>query len=342
MFKLAGFRLFTAFIAYAGAILSAIGAPSLSSLETQFALLGERSYLAPRDALYQLSKFKLSHPALSLRHQALVYENTSRAKWNAKDFPGALHEATLLTALGKAHGDKTIECLGLLQQIYAYWMMGKIQKAYALVHQAEQFPPSTISVPAQVKVLMTTAQAQAEQRSTQAAQRTIAKAVRVAATSNDDAVLFLATRFQANLAVTAHDLPLALASVDRLLALGRKSPFGERLVRARQVEYAVATAAGLTARASQAMAESIALMRSLHLDEALGSTLIDYAQFQLKRNLASEAAALSAEALSMETVTSNTQLLRDGLKTHRKRILCIKDEPRAMCIMASDTSSRCS
>jgi len=34
--------------------------------------------------------------------------------------------------------------------------------------------------------------------------------------------------------------------------------------------------------------------------------------------------------------------VRDGLKTHRKRILCIKDEPRAMCIMASDTSSRSS
>lgn len=34
--------------------------------------------------------------------------------------------------------------------------------------------------------------------------------------------------------------------------------------------------------------------------------------------------------------------LRDCLKTHRKRILCSNDEPRAMYIMACETSSRCS
>jgi diguanylate cyclase (GGDEF)-like protein len=306
MFGFAARKLLAALTLCAGVMLSAVCAP-LPSLDPQFALLAERSYLAPQESIYRLTKLRLAHPVLSVHHQALLYENMSRAKWNAKDFPGALHEATLLTALGRQYGDYTIECLGLLQQVYAHWMMGKIQKAYAFARQAEQIPASALSKNAQVKLLITMAQVQAEEGSIRAALSTSGEAVRVAATIDDEAAQFLATKFQTNLALTAHDTPLALSGADRLLALGRKSPYRERMVRARNIEYAVAAVAGLTIRAGEAMEESIALMRKLDLDEALGGALIDYADFQLKRNFAKEAIALSGEALTMETVLSNPQ-----------------------------------
>jgi diguanylate cyclase (GGDEF)-like protein len=74
------------------------------------------------------------------------------------------------------------------------------------------------------------------------------------------------------------------------------------------VEYAVASAAGHTARASQAMVERIALMRERHLDEALGRTLVDYSDLQLKSNRYADAAVLSAQALSLESVLAEDAL----------------------------------
>jgi hypothetical protein len=70
---------------------------------------------------------------LSPRLEALVVEQSSHAKFYARDLGGALQDGRLLETLGKQHGDASAECLGLLSQVYAYWMMGKIETAYELV-----------------------------------------------------------------------------------------------------------------------------------------------------------------------------------------------------------------
>jgi diguanylate cyclase (GGDEF)-like protein len=308
MAKVAGSRLLATIALYIGIIFSASCAPPPSPLDRELDAIAERVYLAPKEVLYTLSTFTIAHPRLSLSHEARVRENLSRAKWHAKDFQGALHEAKLLEALGKQHGDQTLECLGILQQVYSYWMMGKIQTAYELSRRAEQFPPSAISTGARVRTLLTTAQVQSEDHRITAAQRTVAEAVRIAGTSHDSHLLFLAIKLQASLAILAHDIPFALATADRLVALARQSPHRERMVRADEVEYLVASAAGQTARASRVMDETIALMGALRLDEALGRTLVSYADLQIKSNRYLEAARLAKQALGLETVLADAPL----------------------------------
>lgn len=307
MVKVAGSRLLATIALYIGIIVSASCAPH-SPLDRELDAIAERVYLAPKEVLYTLSIITMSHPRLSLPQEARVHENISRAKWYAKDFQGALHEAKLLEALGTRHGDKTLECLGILQQVYSYWMMGKIQTAYELSRRAEQFPPSAISTEARVRTLLTTAQVQSEDQQIATAQRTVAEAVRIAGTSHDTHLMFLATKLQASLAILAHDIPFALATVDRLVALARQSPHRERMVRAGEVEYLVASAAGQTARASRVMEETIASMRALHLDEALGRTLVNYSDLQIKSNRYLDAARLAQQALGLETVLADAPL----------------------------------
>jgi diguanylate cyclase (GGDEF)-like protein len=308
MSRVAWFKFLVGTAWYAAATLSA-SATSQPALEREIAAVTERVYLAPREALNSLAKIQASHAPLSTWHQALVYEQLSKAKFFANDFPGALQDAISLEALGKQQHDENLKCLGVLSQVYAYWMMGKIQTAYELIRRAERFPPSAISASAKVKALLTTAQFESEEHQTQAALRTVKEALRLgSAEHDDDALLFMATKSQATLALAANDIPLALTAVNRLLSLGMQSPYRERLVRAKALEYAVASAAGLTTRASQAMAERIELMRELHLDEVLGRTLVDYSDLQLKSNRYPDAAALSEQALSLETVSADEQL----------------------------------
>jgi diguanylate cyclase (GGDEF)-like protein len=307
MSRVAWFKFLVGTVWYAGTILSA-SATSQPALEKEIAAVTERVYLAPREALHTLAKIQASHAPLSTRHQALVFEQLSKAKFYANDFSGALQDARLLEALGKQQHDESLECLGVLSQVYAYWMMGKIQTAYELIRRAERFSPSTISTSARVKALLTTAQRESEEHQTLAALRTVEEALRLGSAAHDDALLFMATKAQASSALAASDIRLALTAVNRLLSLGMHSPYRERLVRAKGLEYEVASAAGLTARASQAMAERIRLMRELHLDEVLGRTLVDYSDLQLKRNRYFDAAALSEQALSLDTVLADEQL----------------------------------
>lgn len=284
------------------------GAATQTSLDSEIAAVTERAYVAPREALYTLARINAAYAFLSPRRQALVYEQSSRAKFYTGDFAGALRDAQLLEALGKQQHDKSAECVGLLSQSYAQWKLGKIQVAYALARQAEWFSPSAISVDARVKALLTLALLEIEEHELPAAQQASDEAVRLAKTTDDDALVFMAIKTQANTALAVKDLPLALKAVNELVALGMHSPYRERLVRAKAVEYTVASAAGQASRADGAMVEQIRLMRELHLDEALGRSLVDYADRQLETHRYTDAAVSSEQALRLETVLAEQQL----------------------------------
>lgn len=171
-----------------------------------------------------------------------------------------------------------------------------------------RFSPAKISTTARIKSRLTTAQVESEEHQHKKALQAVDEALRLAGSTGDDALLFMVLRIQAFVAITANDMAIALAAADRLVVLGTQSPYRERMVRAKDMEYTVASAAGLTARASEAMAERIRLMRELHLDESLGRTLVEYADLQLKSNRYADAAGLSEEALSLETVLREEQL----------------------------------
>lgn len=305
--RAAWFKLLVATAAQAGLLFSAC-ASSLPALEAELAAVTERAYVAPREALYTLAKIQAAHAPLSPRHQALVYEQLSSAKFYTGDPAGAIQDAKLLEALGKQQHDESAECLGLLSQVYGSWTMGKIEAAYQFSRRAARFSPAKISPTARIKSLLTTAQVESEEHRHPSALSTVNEALRLAGATGDDALLFMASRIQALVALTANDMPLALRAVDRLLSLGQKSPYRERLVRAKDMEYTVASAAGLTARASEAMAERLRLMRELRLDESLGRTLVEYSDHQLKSNRHAEAAALTEEALNLEAVLADEQL----------------------------------
>src|SRR5688572_27574003 len=116
----AWFKFFVATVAHAGVFLSA-SASSLPALENELAAVTERAYLAPREALYTLAKIQAAHAPLSARHQAIVYEQLTYAKFYAGDPAGSVQDAKLLEALGKQMHDESIECLGLLSQVYGNW-----------------------------------------------------------------------------------------------------------------------------------------------------------------------------------------------------------------------------
>jgi diguanylate cyclase (GGDEF)-like protein len=303
MLRAAWFKMCFATAAYAGVLLSAS-----ASVESEIAAVTERAYVAPREALYTLAKIQAAHAPLTARHQALVYEQLSNAKFYSGDPAGSIQDARLLEALGKQLHDENIECLGLLSQVYGNWILGKIEAGYQLSRRAARFLPARISTAARIKSLLTTAQVESEEHRHQEALRAVDDALRLASAAGDDGQLFMVSKIQASVAIAAANIPLALTAVDRLLAVGANSPYRERLVRAKDMEYTVASAAGLTARASEAMAERIRLMRELRLDEKLGSTLVEYSDLQLKSNHYAEAAALSDEALNLETVLAEERL----------------------------------
>jgi diguanylate cyclase (GGDEF)-like protein len=305
--RAAWFQFLGATVSFAGVLLSA-SASSLPALESEIAAVTERAYVAPREALYTLAKIQAAHAPLSPRHQALVYEQLSIAKFYTGDPSGAVQDGKLLEALGKQQHDVSVECLGLLSQVYGNWMLGKIEAAYELSRRAARFSPAKISTTARIKSLLTTAQVESEEQHHQSALLAVEEALRLASATGDDALLFMVTKIQASVAITANDIPLALTAVDQLLSMGMHSPYRERRVRAKDMEYAVASAAGLTARASEAMAERIRLMRELHLDERLGRTLVESSDLQLKSNRYAAAAALSEEALDLETVLAEERL----------------------------------
>jgi hypothetical protein len=123
--------------------------------------------------------------------------------------------------------------------------MEKIQTAYALTRQAERCSASAVNASVKVKALVTKAQLESEEHQTLTAQRTLEEALRLSSSAHDDALIFMAMKTQVILAIAANDIPLALTAVDKLLAPGIYSPYPERLVRAKGLEYAVAVAAGL-------------------------------------------------------------------------------------------------
>jgi diguanylate cyclase (GGDEF)-like protein len=313
MSKVTWFKLLAAGLLYAG---TAVCAWSQTPLDMAIAATAERLVLAPREALKTLAQLQIAHSPLSPRHQALVVEQMGRAKFYARDYAGALRDGQLLEAPGKQQHDASVECLGVLSQVYAYWMMGQIGTAYELTRRANRYSPAAVNLDARIKALLTRSQLESEDHQPQAAQRTVAQAVLLAAGAHDDALAFMAAKAEATAALATNDMGLAATAVNRLLALGADPRFPERMVRAKAVEYALAAAAGQTARANGVMVETIRLMRQLHLDEALGRTLADYADLQLKTGRYLEAAATAEQALKLDTVSADEQLANSAHFNH--------------------------
>ena len=313
MSKVTWSTILAASLLYAG---TAVGAGSQAPLDVAIAATAERLVLAPRATLKTLEQLQITHSPLSPRHQALVVEQTGRARFYARDHAGALRDGQLLEALGKQQHDPSVECLGLLSQAYAHWMMGHIAPAYELTRRANRFSPSAVNDDARIKALLTRSQLESEDHQPQAAQATVAQAVLLAAGARDDALAFMAAKAEATAALAANDLGLAATKVNRLLALGADPRFPERMVRAKAVEYALAAAAGQGARANAVMVERIRLTRQLHLDEALGRTLADYADLQVKTGHYLEAAATAAQALKLDAVSADEQLANSAHFNH--------------------------
>jgi diguanylate cyclase (GGDEF)-like protein len=300
-----------------GALCALVAASCLAApLDNALEAVNERGYVSPREALYTLARIQVESAPLSVRQQAQLYEQVSHAKYGARDFSGAVQAGKLLEAFGRQHHDRSIECLGVLTQTYPYWKMGQITTAYALLRAAERYPAAEVGSSVRIKVLLSKAQLESEQQQHAAALAAVAEAVALAAKAHDDALIFMAGKMQANLALAAQDVPLALAAAQRILDVARRSPYPERLVRAKGVEYAVASGAGQTARASSAMAERIQLMEHWHFDEALGRALVDYSDLQLKSSRYAEAAALASQALSLNTVLADEALANRARFNH--------------------------
>jgi hypothetical protein len=286
------------------------------SFEQEIGAVSERVYLMPRAVQPTLLQLQKDYAPLSAQRQALLYEQMGKAQFYTGDFHGALEHGKLLEALGKQSKDKSIECLGLLYQVFGNWKLGKIQVAYTLAHRARQFAPDTLSKYALVVSLLTTAQMAAENHSADEAVQATVDAIQLAKASNDSAILFMATQMQATVALSVGKQALAQAAMNRLLEQATRSVYPERLIRAKGMEYAVASAEASTARAKQAIAERLRLLRKHQLTEALAGTLINYADLELKSKHYAEAAALSGEALQQPTLIGDTRLSNSAHFSH--------------------------
>ncbi len=302
-------------VCYAG-VIGFASAASKPTFEQEIATISERVSLTPRATLRDLERLQAAHAPLSIRRQAAVYEQLSLAKWHSKDFQGALEYGSLLEVLGKENNDNSIECLGALQQAYANWKMGRITLAYSLVDHAERFPLDTLSAYARTKSLLTTSHKAAEEHSTQEALLSAEKAMKIALTSKDSSMLFMATHSQALVALAVGNHTVAMKAMNQLLDQGAQSTYLERRIRAKGVEFAVTAYAGMTQRANRAMAERLRLVRELQLDEALVGTLVDYADLQLKSKHYAEAAALSEEALRQGAILADIRLSNSAHFSH--------------------------
>lgn len=281
----------------------------------------ERAHYAPREVLRTLARLRDPAHPLSPDEEAQVLEITSRALFNADDARGSLEQGRLLEALGKRTGKRSHECLGLLQQSYANYVMGNIDAAHRSAFQAQRIPVSALSTQARVKMLLTVAQVHDERQQHAEGSRMIAQALRIAAADNDRKLMFLATRMQATRAIAAGDLALAAVSVERMLGFARLSAYREELVRAKHTEYDYAAAAGITARATRVMDEIIVLMKELRLEEALGWSLVNHADLQLKSRRFPEAAALARQALLLHAVQADGGLARTAHFNHALAVI---------------------
>lgn len=291
------------------AVLSHGVAMSKPPFEHEIAAIAERVSLAPRASLIELDRLQKEYAPLPIERKARVYEQMSRAKFYSADFESVLEYGKLLETLGKQNNDKSIECLGILQQVYGNWKLGRITLAYALTHDAERFLQDTLSDYARINSQLTTAQMAAEEHADQDALRSAANAVQIARASKDSAMLFMATSNQAMVALSIGNLAVATKAMNELLSQSTQSPYVERRIRAKGVEFAIASYAGMTARANQALAERLRLVRELKLNEALASTLVDYADLKLKSQRYAEAEALSAEALQQGVILFDRRLV---------------------------------
>lgn len=307
MLKAVLVRLLVAYLLSSNTGACAVAVPA-TVLANEVAAISERVYLAPVESLKELSQIQESKSPLSASIQALVYEQSSKARFFGNDFMGALQDAKRLEALGQQLNDSNLECLGVLSQAYAYWMMGRIQAAYDLAHRAVRFSSSSISVATHVKTLVMAAQLNSEEHHALEAIQKSQEALRFANDSHDDSLIFMAANAGTRLALETGDIQRALNSMNQLLDLAARSRYRERMIRARAMEFTVSSAAGLTERADYAMREKLRLMRELNLVEMLGRTLVDYSDFKLKTDQFLAASQLADEALHLQSALTDEQL----------------------------------
>lgn len=290
-----------------GALCSALAAPQ-ASFERDIAAVTERTSLAPREALLALERIQATYAPLSPERQAHMYEQLSISKFHSKDYSGSLQYGSMLEALGKQRRDRSMETLGVLQQAYGNWKLGKISTAYAFVRRAEQSGTADLTTYARVKSLLTSAQLASEEGRNDEALAAAEQAVKLGQGAKDSAILFMATHTQAMVALSVGKRTVATKAMNELLDQSEQAPFAERRIRAKGVEFSVASYAGLSLQANQALAERLRLIRESHLDEALPITLVDYAGLQLRSGRYLEAEALSAEALQTGGILFDLQL----------------------------------
>lgn len=305
------------FLIVAGCIAVTQGAAfAAPSFEQQLRTIAERVSLAPRAAQAELERLQSTASTLSASREAMLYEQMALAKFHARDFQASREYGSLIEALGKRSKDVNIECLGVLYQVFGNWKLGKIGVAYALVEDAKRFPVNKLSTHVRVKILTTSAQMSAEEKNPREALLTADKAVQLARSANDSTLNFIATQSQAMVALSVANLPAAMKSMEQLLDQTRQPAFPERRIRAKGVEFAVASLGGLTERANAAMAERLRLIRQLQLDEVLPETLVDYARLQLRSGRYADAVTHSAEALRHQALLTDVRLANSAHFSH--------------------------
>lgn len=303
-------------IAFCSGAMSCAFAVPKPTFEQEIAAVAERVYLMPRAVQPTLAQLQTEYAPLPTHRQALIYEQMAIAKFYSADYQGTLEFGILLEALGKRDNDRSAESIGLVYQACGNWMLGKIQVAYALAHQAGRFPPNTLSTYARVKSLMATAQMEAEEHNAAGAVQAAEEAVQLAQASNDSSMLFYATHGQATVALSVANLTVARAAMTQLLEQSVQSKYPERIVRAKGVEFAVASATAMPFRAKEALVEQLRLVRELRLTESLAATLVDYADLQLKGKNYAASVALSAEALQLASITYDARLSNSAHFNH--------------------------
>jgi hypothetical protein len=282
---------------------------SVASAQVDFGVeldaITERASLAPTEALERLSRLRDETKTLSADDQIRLHEQFNRANFFAKDYESALRYGKVMEALGKEGKNRNSEISGKLAQVYPNWMMGNIAAAYSLAREAERTPAAQLTTAVRIQALLAVAQLEADERRPTMAMRNLESALILA---KSDSLRYAVLAIQTKVFLASDELEDAQRAVDELVSIANRSKFSERVIRAKALEFTVATAAGQLPRADRAMAERVRLIKQLQLSESLGAVLVDYADFKINTRDYGAARTLANEALSLHRVQITEQL----------------------------------
>lgn len=253
----------------------------------------------------RLLELQARYPDASPRQRARLLVQLSRAQLYAGDAKASLRSGEQIEALGRQHHDDAIVCMGMLVRVYALYVSSDITGSHVLAREAATFAATVDDGPLRVQALLTVGQAEAESGNPAQALRTMRQAVAIARSATDSEPLFRALRFLALSEAQASDFASALRTTDEMTRIAAKSPYQERMVVAKAIEFTVASSAGQPDRALDALQAKVVLIRELRLDDILLRSLIDLADLNLKRKRFATALRLSDEALRLATVDTS-------------------------------------